>query len=347
MNRAARILALLCAICIFAEALNEEQEHTMEQTDNVETEGPPFMPENPKSETELDIPEKIEPIEPVESIKPPQVEQENLADILREVLKSNSEDSQAIIEAAVKSAASQIAAQVQDKMEQRLKRIETQAEENLLKYNGIAMYMAEKFYLKANNVERKIAKSLDLINEIIQYQMTKGENDSSSERNSSKKQMAMNTNFNCEGYKKLALMKVRYGKYYISENMTDWFGAKEFCETHGMELISFERVSEMRSIWQLADASKEFMVSYWTSASDIGYEREQFHWRNGDKIESELWITGTPDPVFLSNEHQPSCVSLFIGRLRATSCHYQRYFICEGLKHDNKAAAFNHKITGE
>lgn len=38
---------------------------------------------------------------------------------------------------------------------------------------------------------------------------------------------------------------------------TDWFGAKQFCEVQGMELVSFERASEMRAIWQLADASKE------------------------------------------------------------------------------------------
>jgi hypothetical protein len=85
------------------------------------------------------------------------------------------------------------------------------------------------------------------------------------------------------------------------------------------------------------------MVSYWTSASDMGRSRGDYLWRDNSSIESELWINGQPEAGD-SADDEPGCVSLFIGRLRATSCNYQRYFICEGIKHD-KSSALNHKIA--
>ncbi|CAB3361447.1 uncharacterized protein LOC135946445 [Cloeon dipterum] len=347
--------ALLLLVCFSsAYALSEEQvvyRYIREQTnDALETEEATAAApvENEATRTVEVVEKKVDAATSAVSETTPAVAvTEDIAGIIRDVLRNSLEDSQSVIDAAVKSAAMQIADQVQERMEQRLKRIEAQAEENLLKYNGIAMFMVEKFYLKADQVERRIAKSLDLITEIVQYRL------STMEQNMNNQSMDNTSlipreplDFDCLGYKKLALMKVRYGKYYISENMTDWYGAKWFCKTHGMELVSFERASEMRAIWQIADASKEFMVSYWTSASDIGHERGQFHWRDGQKIESELWITGYPEAP-PGEQEQSSCVSLFIGRLRATSCNYQRYFICEGLKHDNKATFLNQKINGE
>jgi len=87
------------------------------------------------------------------------------------------------------------------------------------------------------------------------------------------------------------------------------------------------------------------MVSYWTSASDKNRGRGQYLWRDGQSIESELWINGQPEDSD-SADDEPGCVSLFIGRLRATSCNYQRYFICEGLKHE-KGSALNTKLISD
>ncbi|XP_018569919.1 perlucin-like [Anoplophora glabripennis] len=127
----------------------------------------------------------------------------------------------------------------------------------------------------------------------------------------------------------LKLVKFGNKSYYIhSDFKASYYKATQFCNYHGMRLVSVMSNSENDFLHK---EITEIGFSFWTSGTVDGVD--QWTWMsNGRQILSyKNWNIGEP------NNWDEKCLEILaIGKWNSLDCYKSRYFICEAPNIETK-----------
>merc|ERR1719295_689280 len=112
------------------------------------------------------------------------------------------------------------------------------------------------------------------------------------------------------------------GQSEENPGLRDWFGAKEWCQSRCMDLVSLETEEELREVREMMEETEAELV--WTSGYRV--DGESSIWTgSGEIISSEDWL-GT----FGTTSKAESCLALTkVKDLTGLTCHKTMEWICE------------------
>ncbi|CAB3388378.1 Hypothetical predicted protein, partial [Cloeon dipterum] len=114
-------------------------------------------------------------------------------------------------------------------------------------------------------------------------------------------------------------------RYYVSTEKFNWYVARKFCISNGMQLASFESKAESEALTPVLVKAGGF---FWLSGTDLGSEGK-FYWDNGtgkDVKDFTNWKANQPDNHY-GKEH---CIHEQPGYgWNDIPCENQEKFLCE------------------